>query len=101
MELESLDESTYDVLVNATPLGRSPQKSLPFDLDRARQDAIVIDLNYSHRQTTALVDSARDRGLTVIEGREILLGQGASQFRMMTGLDMPMAAARALLGLGA
>jgi 3-dehydroquinate dehydratase/shikimate dehydrogenase len=101
VQVEDVDVSSYDVLVNATPLGRAPQQSLPLDLDRAREGAVVIDLNYSHQRATALVDAAQELGLEVIEGREILLGQGAPQFRMMTGLDMPMAAARRLLGLGA
>jgi 3-dehydroquinate dehydratase/shikimate dehydrogenase len=97
VDMEDLDLSRYEVLVNATPLGRAPHQPLPFELDRVPDDAVVIDLNYSHRRATALVDAAYERGLVVIEGREILLGQGAPQFRMMTGLDMPMTAARRLL----
>jgi shikimate 5-dehydrogenase len=97
VDLDGLDLSRYEVLVNATPLGRARQGPLPFDLDRVREEALVIDLNYSHQRATALVDAALERDLVVIDGREILLGQGVPQFRMMTGLDMPMTAARRLL----
>ena len=101
VDLEDLDEARYDVLVNATPLGRRAQDPLPFDLERARRGATVLDMAYSGEQTTALVAGAAARGLKVVEGREILLGQAGSQFRMMTGLDMPLPEARRLLGLEA
>ena len=37
----------------------------------------------------------------MIDGREVLLGQATSQFRLMTGRDLPLSVARAALGLPA
>jgi 3-dehydroquinate dehydratase/shikimate dehydrogenase len=99
--LEDLDAACYDLLVNATPLGRQPRDPLPFDLDRAGEDAAVLDMAYSSDEQTPLVAAARSRGLQVVEGREVLLGQASSQFRMMTGLPLAQPAARRLLGLEA
>jgi len=101
VDLQDLDEARYDVLVNATPLGRRARDPLPFDPERARQGATVVDMAYSGGKATALVAAAGARGLQVVEGREVLLGQAGSQFRMMTGVDMPLPEARRLLGLEA
>ena len=99
VDLQDLDEARYDVLVNATPLGRQAQDPVPFNPERAREGATVVDMAYSGGEATALAAAAGACGLRVVEGREILLGQAGSQFRMMTGLDMPLPEARRLLGL--
>jgi 3-dehydroquinate dehydratase/shikimate dehydrogenase len=52
---------------------------------------------YRAGEVTAVAAAARRRGLTVIDGREILLYQAGLQFRMMTGREFPLEAARRLL----
>ncbi len=89
----------FDVVVHATPLGGRDDDPLPFDLDRLPAGATVVDLVYRRGRPTRLVQQARARGLTAVDGREVLLHQAAPQFELMTGLPMQLAAAAALLGL--
>jgi shikimate 5-dehydrogenase len=58
-----------------------------------------VDLVYAD-ETTALVASAKARGATVIDGREVLMIQVMRQFARMTGCAMPESLAAGLVGLG-
>jgi len=91
----------FEVLVNATPLGRLPTDEPPFDVDRLPPGRVVVDMVYLHDESTALATAARARALTVADGREVLLHQAGHQFRMMTGLDFPLTEAKRLLDRGA
>lgn len=77
----------YDILVNATPVGRDSDE-LPFALEDLNDEVVVIDLVYGSRPT-ALIGGIRARELTAIDGRNVLLTQVRRQFRMMTGQEMP------------
>lgn len=99
--LDQFDPGSFDCLVNATPLGRRDGDDLPFEPDSLKPEAIVVDLVYLRSGTTRLVRAARASGLTVIDGREVLLCQALPQFRIMTGHEMPSASSRELLGLEA
>jgi 3-dehydroquinate dehydratase/shikimate dehydrogenase len=81
--------------------GVSPEAPLPFAVDALRPGAIIIDLVYRHPAAgpTPLLAAAAAQGAVTIDGREVLLGQAHSQFRLMTGRDLPLATARRLLGL--
>jgi shikimate 5-dehydrogenase len=96
--LDRFDPTGFDLLVNATSLGRGEADPLPFSLDGLRAGTAVVDLVY--RETpTPLVLAARQRGLAAVDGREVLLGQARGQFQMMTGREMPLEVARRILGL--
>jgi 3-dehydroquinate dehydratase / shikimate dehydrogenase len=119
LPLGDLDPARFDVLVNATPLGRAgPEEGepLPFAVEAVRPGAAVIDLVYRRGSLegqegrerreggaddgpTALLAAAARRGAITIDGREVLLGQAQAQFQMMTGQELPAALARRLLGL--
>lgn len=93
----------FDILVNATSLGRSDDDPLPFDVDvlaaePGERAPIIVDLVY-RRHPTPLVAACRRRGLTTVDGREVLLFQAIDQFRWMTGHDMPLDVARRQLDL--
>jgi 3-dehydroquinate dehydratase/shikimate dehydrogenase len=98
-----LDAAAFDILVNATPLGREAGEPLPFSreaLARLRPGSVVIDLTYRDPPApTALAAAAAAAGVGVIEGREVLLAQALGQFRLMTGRELPAALGRRLLGL--
>jgi 3-dehydroquinate dehydratase/shikimate dehydrogenase len=98
LPLAELDPSRYDILVNATSLGRQESDTLPFPVDSLRPGAIVADMVYGEGPT-ALLRAAAARGAVTIDGREVLLGQALGQFRMMTGREMPLDVARRALGL--
>jgi 3-dehydroquinate dehydratase/shikimate dehydrogenase len=95
--LAELDPSGFDVLVNATSLGRGEGEALPFPVDGLRPGAVVIDMVYGEGPTP-LLRAAAARGAVTVDGREVLLGQADGQFRMMTGRDLPMAVARRVAG---
>ena len=99
--LADFDPAAYDLLINATALGRRPSDPLPFDVEAVRPGAVVVDLVYEAEKPgpTPLLAAAEARGAIGVDGREVLLSQGLGQFRMMTGWDLPAPIARRLLGL--
>ncbi len=93
--LRDFDAEGYDIVVNATPVGRDSDE-VPFKVERLNDDAVVIDLVYGARPTP-LIDTTRDRQQLAIDGRDVLVTQVRHQFRMMTGKDMSAALAREVL----
>lgn len=80
-----------EVLVNATPLGRSPEDPLPFDPDEMLLAAAVVDMVYGPT-ATPLVLHAREAGLTVVDGRRMLAFQMMAQFGAFTATPPPRGA---------
>ena len=88
----------YEILVHATPLGRDDGDPLPFSPDALAPGTVVVDMIYRD-QPTRLVAALRERGFDTVDGREMLLHQAFSQFRLMTGRELPHELGRRLLGL--
>jgi shikimate dehydrogenase len=90
-----------DLLVNCTAVGLDGSASLAglpvgaADLDRFGG---VVDLVYAPGGT-ALVRAARDRGIPVVDGLEVLVVQGAISFERFTGAPASLEAMRAAVGL--
>jgi 3-dehydroquinate dehydratase / shikimate dehydrogenase len=99
LPLSDFDPSHFDLLVNATSLGRAENDPLPFEVDRLRPGAVVIDLVYRMDRPTRLLEGAAARGAVAIDGREVLIDQARGQFRMMTGSELPVHLARKVAGL--
>jgi len=105
---DAFDPAAFDLLVNATTLGRGGDgadgergEELPFAVDRLRAGTVVVDLVY-REAPTPLLRAAAERGpeaITVVDGREVLLYQALGQIRMMTGREMPLDLGRGILGL--
>lgn len=70
------------LLVNASPLGMAGQPPLALDLAPLPDDAIVYDIVYAPLETALLV-AADARGLTTIDGLEMLIGQAAFAFEIL------------------
>jgi 3-dehydroquinate dehydratase/shikimate dehydrogenase len=85
--LPEFDAGGYDIVVNATPVGRDTDE-IPFKIERLNNDAVVIDLVYGSRPTP-LIGGTKARRQIAIDGRDVLLTQVRHQFRMMTGQEMP------------
>jgi 3-dehydroquinate dehydratase/shikimate dehydrogenase len=85
--LPEFDAEGYDIVVNATPVGRDTDE-VPFKLERLSNDAVVIDLVYGSRPTP-LVNNTLARRQVAIDGRDVLITQVRNQFRLMTGKEMP------------
>jgi 3-dehydroquinate dehydratase/shikimate dehydrogenase len=85
--LPDFDAEGYDIVVNATPVGRDTYEA-PFKIERLNSDAVVIDLVYASRPTP-LIDSTVARQQVAIDGRHVLMTQVRKQFLLMTGKEMP------------
>jgi 3-dehydroquinate dehydratase/shikimate dehydrogenase len=90
--LEDLARQTYDVLVNATPVGSGaiPGES-PVPEGALRAGSVVLDMVYEPRETPLLA-AARARGCATIGGVEMLVAQAVGQFEAWTGREAPVAA---------
>jgi 3-dehydroquinate dehydratase/shikimate dehydrogenase len=93
--LREFDAEGYDIVVNATPVGRDTDE-VPFKLESLSDDAVVIDLVYGSRPTP-LVGTTRARRQFAIDGRDVLVTQVRRQFELMTGKEMSTALARKIL----
>ena len=87
------DAGGCDLIVNATPV----RDEL---LVEPSADQTVVDLAYyPDGRPTALVAAARAAGCEVVEGLEALVRQGAKSFELWTGIEAPVAAMQAAVGL--
>jgi 3-dehydroquinate dehydratase/shikimate dehydrogenase len=94
--LDTFSARGFSVVINATPVGRDGTAT-PFNHDSLNSNAVVIDFAYGEN-ATPLVASMRKRGQTTIDGRDVLMTQAMTQFRLMTGQEMPAHLARRILG---
>jgi shikimate dehydrogenase len=82
-----------DLLVHCTASGLDPRenafKPLPIDADDLGRYECVVDLVYRESETS-LVQAARARGVRVVDGRELLVRQGALSFELFTGRAAPI-----------
>lgn len=82
-----------DVLVHCTSSGLdgidSAFKQLPLHVDMLDRYACVVDFVYSD-SGTELVRAARERSIDVVDGLELLVGQGALSFERFTGCRAPV-----------
>ncbi len=79
-----------DVLINAASIGMKTGSSNSAIEDRyLRKDLTVFDIVYG-RSDTYLVRKAKQFGCRTIDGREMLLHQGAAAFEIWTGRKAPL-----------
>jgi len=90
--VDELAVESFDVVVNATPLGMEGQPP-PFDTDRLRAGQFVFDTVYPVE--TPLLREARARGLRAAGGLDMLVHQGALSFSLWTGVAPPLELMRA------
>lgn len=83
------DASSYDLVVNATPLGMRESDPLPVPATGIGAGQAVVDLAYAAGDTALLV-AARAAGALAIEGSGPLLHQAASAFELWTGEPAPL-----------
>jgi shikimate dehydrogenase len=77
-----------DGLINATPLGMAGRECLNCDLSRMPAQGWVFDMVYDPTETP-LIKAARDRGLAVVTGLDMLIEQAATSFKLFFGKDAP------------
>jgi shikimate dehydrogenase len=90
----------YALIVNCTAIGmrdEDPFEHLPIEPERLDAGITVVDLVYAGAESR-LVDEARSRAATAVDGLEVLVRQGAESLRIWTGrnpsLDVMREAAR-------
>ena len=87
------DAGGCDLIVNATPV----RDEL---LVEPSAEQTVVDLAYyPDGRPTALAAAARAAGCEVVDGLEALVRQGAKSFELWTGIEAPVAAMQAAVGL--
>jgi 3-dehydroquinate dehydratase/shikimate dehydrogenase len=104
-KLEANLSFSADILVNTTPLGTKGENedASAATADQLRDVKFVYDLVYNPAQTK-LLRAAATVGVPAIGGLEMLIEQGAEQFRIWTGeetapLDAMTAAVQQKLGI--
>lgn len=94
--LNDLKEITkMDIIINATSVGMDEDKS-PVDKSFLNKNHLVFDMVY-YPSLTRLIKDAMDCGAQVILGKEMLLHQGAAQFKLFTKRAAPIEAIREAL----
>lgn len=76
------------LLVNTTPLGMTPKVDAcpPVDWSKVKPSAVVYDIIYTPAETVFL-RQAREHGHMIINGEEMLAGQGAAALQKWTGCE--------------
>jgi 3-dehydroquinate dehydratase/shikimate dehydrogenase len=82
-------KNTFDVIINATPVGMSNGKHSPLE-DKELNTKYLFDLVYNPPETK-LMKMARAKNIQVISGLEMFVQQGARQFEIWTGKPAPIA----------
>jgi shikimate dehydrogenase len=91
------DPAGCEVVINATPLGLGAEDPLPLEPDQAAGARWGLDLVYAPGETR-WVRELRRRGLQALDGREVLVGQGAAALTLwFPGVDPPREVMRAVV----
>jgi 3-dehydroquinate dehydratase/shikimate dehydrogenase len=85
---DQLAKTTWDVILNATPIGMTGFKTQSWLEPNEINARIVFDMVYDPVETP-LLRMARHKGSTVITGLEMFVYQGAEQFQIWSGKPAP------------
>ena len=78
-----------DILINGTNVGMGDDDRSLVPIEYLRPDLVVTDVIY-HPAMTRLLSDAQQVGCRVMNGKYMLLFQGAAAFKIWTGQDMPV-----------
>jgi 3-dehydroquinate dehydratase/shikimate dehydrogenase len=85
---EALAKTSFDVIINATPVGMAGNKAPQILEAKDLNTRLVFDLVYNPLETP-LLHLARQKGIAIITGVEMFVQQGARQFEIFTGKPAP------------
>ena len=88
LKREALAKNSFDVIINATPVGMHGVKATHLLDPKELNTRLVFDLVYNPVDTP-LIRMAREKGLPYITGVEMFVHQGARQFEIWTGKPAP------------
>ena len=86
-----------DLLINTTPAGMGSDTTMPIPASSLKSDMKVFDLVYTPKDTP-LLKAALASGCSVIPGTEMFVHQLAEQFRIFTGIEIPVTRIREMVG---
>lgn len=87
--LESYRDFDCDILINATPVGMTPQReAMPVSADFLKKEMVVMDIVYNPLETRLLKEAAK-RGCKTVDGVSMFVYQALSQFESWTGERAP------------
>lgn len=92
------DPSSCSLVVNATPLGLREGEMPELGWESAAAESVIYDLAYRDGPTD-LLEHARSLGHRAIDGREMLVEQGALSLEWWTGQNVPRQVMREAVGL--
>ena len=75
------DQRYSMVVINATSMGMYGENPVPIKLSKYYADTVVFDMVYTPVETP-LIRQAREYGLRVIDGLQMLVGQAAAAFEL-------------------
>jgi shikimate dehydrogenase len=90
MPLAELNELPYQIVVNATPVGMTPDvDSMPLSSKLLEPDTVVMDMVYNPLKTR-LLKEAEKIGCTIVDGVSMFVHQGAVQFELWNNQKAPV-----------
>lgn len=89
MKRADVAKSSFDVIINATPVGMGGNKQSPLE-EKELNTKYLFDLVYVPAETK-LTKMAKAKNIQVIPGLEMFVQQGARQFEIWTGKPAPIA----------
>jgi 3-dehydroquinate dehydratase/shikimate dehydrogenase len=89
MKRPDVAKSSFDVIINATPVGMGGNRQSPLE-DKELNTKYLFDLVYVPAETK-LMKLARAKNIEIIPGLEMFVQQGARQFEIWTGKPSPVA----------
>ena len=79
-----------DILINATAVGMTPDTGgIPVAPEAIAPGTVVMDIVYNPINTR-LLDTARAKGCTIVDGAAMFVHQAAAQFQLWTGRTAPI-----------
>jgi len=87
-DISKIGDIKPDLLINSTPLGMNGE-GIPVNPDIINEEMTVFDLVYTPKETP-LIKEAMKRGAKTIPGTEMFAVQAKHQFRLFTGIDVPL-----------
>ncbi len=74
----------YDIIVNCTPVGLVDGE-YPADLSDMHEGQTIFDMVYGRE--TPILEMAKRKGCRIVDGADMLVGQGAESFRLWFGKE--------------
>ncbi|MFP5277388.1 MAG: shikimate dehydrogenase [Acidobacteriota bacterium] len=88
IKYEQLGKASFDVILNATPIGMRDHTQQSWLKPEQLNARLVFEMVYNPIETP-LLRMAREKGLAVVTGVEMFVQQGARQFEIWTGKPAP------------